>query len=64
MKKFRVIEHRVATYTWTHYIEAETEEEALDKLENGDIEESYGEVEIDYDVPATIESVEEIENKG
>lgn len=41
--KFKIVESRPATYYWEYIVEAENEEEALEKILNGDIaaNESY-----------------------
>jgi len=38
MKKFIITESRPATYIWTYEVEAEDQNEALQKVFNGDVE--------------------------
>lgn len=48
MKTFKITETRPATAIWEYYIEAETEEEALSKVKNEEID--LLEVEFEHDI--------------
>ena len=63
MAKYRIIESAPATITWTHYVEANSEAEALEKVFNGELEDSYSEFTPD-DAESTIDEIEEIDSLG
>lgn len=48
MKKFIITEARPATMYWVYEVEANSEEEAIQKIENGDVESLDFETECDY----------------
>jgi len=59
MKKFIVTESRPAICTWTYEVEAESEEKAIQLVENGDVDPDNFDNEVDYCSEATY-NVEEI----
>jgi hypothetical protein len=61
MKKFIVTETRRAFHTWTYEVEAESEEQAIELVENGDVNPDDFDNEIDYCSDATYE-VDETED--
>ena len=61
MPKYRITETAPATAVWVYYVDAETEEEALELIYNGKIEDVYSETEIDLD-KIEIENVEVVED--
>lgn len=62
MPKYRITESQPATATWTHYVEANSEEEAIEKLYNGDTINSYHTIEPDENYVITMEDIEEVED--
>lgn len=59
MKTFRITEQAPTVTTWTHYVEAETEEEAIEKMMKGETIDSYSTTEEMY-ADAEIVNVEEV----
>jgi hypothetical protein len=59
MKTFIVTETRPATYYWEYKVEAETAEEALDKVLNGDVEANDSYAEEDESEDSDYEIIEE-----
>ena len=58
MPKFRITESAPSIVTWVHYVNAETEQEALEKMLDGKAEETYMDFSDADNV--IIESIEEI----
>lgn len=56
-KQFRIIESRPATYYWEYIVEANSENEALSKVFDGEIEadEAWCDVDNDEDVDSEFE---------
>lgn len=50
MKKFTIKETRPATYTWYYEVEAENENEALEKVFEGLEDPIDTDIEVDYDM--------------
>jgi len=58
MKKFTIKETRPATYIWYYEVEAENENEALEKVFEGLEDPINADVELDYDVDGEFEIVD------
>ena len=58
-KKYRITESQPATTIWTHYVEAESEEEAIDKMYKGEVIETFWTTVKKYVI--TLEDIEEVE---
>lgn len=63
MKTFRITEEAPVVCTWMYIVEAETEEEALELVTNGDIEAVDMNIEVDYEETEFIYHIEEEEAK-
>lgn len=65
MKKYTIIETRPALQIWTFEVEANSEEEALRMVENGDVDPEDYEVDDGYscDSEYIVQDVEEVNNK-
>jgi hypothetical protein len=59
MKKFTIIETRPATYTWTYEVEAENQNEALEKVFNGEADVVETDIELNYDMDGEFEVINE-----
>lgn len=62
MARYRVIETQPATSTWTHYVDAESQEEAIEKVLTGKTEKTYYEVVPDDDQDIVIDDIEEVDS--
>lgn len=60
-KKYRITESQPATTIWTHYVEAESEEEAIDKMYRGKIIDTSCITIQDETYVITLEDIEEVE---
>ena len=61
MKTFKIYETKPATQTWIYEVEAENEEQAIEMIENGDVEA----IDFGYDCELSEDSdfeIEEIED--
>ena len=58
-KKYRITESQPATTIWTHYVDAESEEDAIDKMYKGEVIETFCTTEQKYVI--TLEDIEEVE---
>jgi hypothetical protein len=63
MKTFRITEEASVVCTWMYIVEAETEEEALELVTNGDIEAVDMNIEVDYEETEFTYHIEEEEAK-
>jgi len=61
MKTFKIIEEAPVTCVWTYIVEAETEEEALELVTNGDVEAAEMNIEVDYEDAECTYHIEEKE---
>jgi hypothetical protein len=62
-KTYRLTETQPATAVWVHYIKATSEEEAIEKMYNGKILQSFYDIEPNEHELPTLESIEEIHNE-
>lgn len=62
MPTFKLTETQPATATWIHYVEAATEEEAIEKMYNGNTLSSYSTIEPDDTFVITLEDIEEVDD--
>jgi hypothetical protein len=63
MKTFRITEEAPVVCAWMYIVEAETEEEALELVTNGDVEAVDMSIEIDYENTDFTYNIEEEEAK-
>ncbi len=64
MKTYRITESQPATAIWTYYVEAESEEEALDKMYRGEVTDTDYLIETNPDDETIIEDIEEVDSLG
>lgn len=62
MPKYRITETQPATATWTHYVEANSQEEAIEKVYSGETVNSYYTIEPDENYEITMEDIEEVDD--
>jgi hypothetical protein len=63
MKTFVITEEAPVICIWTYIVEAETEEEALELVTNGDVEAAEMNIEVDYEDAEFTYHIEEEEAK-
>jgi len=63
-KTYRITESQPAIATWTHYVQATSEEEAIEKMYNGKTIQSFYDIEPDENAVITLDDIEEIEEIG
>jgi len=59
MKTFVITEEAPVICIWTYIVEAETEEEALELVTNGDVEAAEMNIEVDYEETEFTYNIEE-----
>lgn len=63
LKTYRITESQPALATWVHYVQATSEEEAIEKMYKGKTIQSFYNIEPDENTVITLDDIEEIDNE-